>query len=51
VEQQLADLGVVRARLRSLLALCEDGDADCLTLDSPVLRDGPGTGLERPCCR
>lgn len=37
VEQELHDLEVVRTRLRSLLALCEDDDGDCLSLENPCL--------------
>lgn len=37
VEQELRDLEVVRARLRSLLDLCTAADGGCLSLDSPVL--------------
>jgi MerR family mercuric resistance operon transcriptional regulator len=37
VERDLADLEVVRSRLRSLLVLCEDDDSGCLSLENPCL--------------
>lgn len=37
VEQQQRDLEVVRTRLRSLVALCADGDGGCTSLNNPAL--------------
>ena len=38
LEQELAELEAVRARLHALLDLCETADGACLSLDSPILR-------------
>lgn len=35
IEQQVADLTATRARLRALLAVCEDGGPDCVALTPP----------------
>ncbi|MGN6692539.1 MAG: heavy metal-responsive transcriptional regulator [Aquihabitans sp.] len=37
VEQELRELAVVQGRLRSLLALCEDDEGGCLSLENPCL--------------